>query len=203
MAIRVTGGVLRGRQLRVPAGAVRPTQDRVRAAVFSMLGASVAHARVLDLFAGTGVLGLEAYSRGAALAVWVERQRRVWANLCENIRALSGAAPAVALDRDGPATGLVCICDDVLRFLSRRAAAGTGLQFDLVFADPPYERDGALLKKLLPALAPGSILHPNAGLVLEQPSALAPLATPGWDLLRDRRYGETRVCIYRRAAAGE
>ena len=191
MAIRITGGAARGRQLRVPSGPVRPTQDRVRAAIFSMLIGRLDRARVLDLYAGTGALGLEAWSRGASLAVWVERDRRIYANLRGNVEMLTGGG-----------AGAVCVCDDVLRFLAGRPGRDA-MMFDLVLADPPYDRSGAGIKKLLPALAQGGMLESNAWLVLEQARGLEPVASPDWDLVRDRCYGETRICIYRRAGAGE
>ncbi|MBI3987315.1 MAG: RsmD family RNA methyltransferase, partial [Lentisphaerae bacterium] len=144
--MRITGGVLGGRRLRVPSGPVRPTQDRVREALFSSLAAFIPGARVLDLFAGSGAVGLEALSRGAAFVCWVESNRRVFAVLHENIRTLAGDASA----RMGPkedAGGLPpgidpavagLVLREALDFLS---AAPPEAPFDLVFADPPYDRE--------------------------------------------------------------
>lgn len=191
MKIRITGGGARGRQLRVLEGPVRPTQDRVRAAIFSMLVGRLSGARVLDLYAGTGVLGLEAWSRGASSVTWVEHERRTYANLCANVEALTGGG-----------TGFICVCGDVMRFLTGHLRCSVDM-FDLVFADPPYAKSASEIKKLLPTLAQGSILAADAWLVLEQASELKPVAEPAWELIRDRRYGETRICIYRRSGAKE
>ena len=107
MAIRITAGEWRGRQLKVPHGDVRPAQDRVRLAVFSSLADRVPGARVLDLFAGTGAYGLESLSRGAASVIWVENDRRVLAVLRENIESLC------------PEQVARIVSADALRFLER------------------------------------------------------------------------------------
>ncbi len=167
-----------------------------------MLSGRLDRARVLDLYAGTGALGLEAWSRGAVLVAWVERDRRIYDNLRGNVESIIGPVPAWSLPQLSSGAGAVCVCGDVLRFLDGRAPAGAA-RFDLVLADPPYDRSGAHIKKLLPALAQGGILESNAWLVLEQARGLEPVASPDWDLVRDRCYGETRVCMYRRAGAGE
>ncbi len=203
MAIRITGGAARGRQLRVPSGPVRPTQDRVRAAIFSMLSGRLERACVLDLYAGTGALGLEAWSRGASLVAWVERDRRIYDNLRGNVESIIGRAPAWSLPQLTSPAGAVCVCDDVLHFLDSRPGRRGAMMFDLVLADPPYDRSGANIKKILPALAQGDILESDAWLVLEQARGLEPVASPDWNLVRDRCYGETRICMYRRAGAGE
>ena len=143
------------------------------------------------LYAGTGALGLEAWSRGALSVTWVEHERRVYTNLRANVEALTGGG-----------AGFVCICDDVMRFLAGRLRCSSDM-FDLVFADPPYTQNASEIKKLLPTLAQGSILASDAWLVLEQASGLEPVVDPAWELIRDRRYGETRICIYRRSGAGE
>lgn len=181
--MRITGGELGGLTLRVPKGdRVRPTQDRVREAVFSMLGGAVTGARVLDLFAGTGSLGLEAASRGAAHVVWVEQDRRVSATLKEN---------AAHLHVDGTTTETVCC--DALRWLR----GWRGQPFDLVFADPPYAwitQEG--WGKVMVPLA-GGVLRPGGLFVAEQGADLpAPGCAPPWVLLRDRAYGGTRICLW-------
>ncbi|MBP7830966.1 MAG: 16S rRNA (guanine(966)-N(2))-methyltransferase RsmD [Kiritimatiellae bacterium] len=187
--MRITGGILKGRLLKVPSGPLRPTQDKVRAALFSMLGASVAGARVLDLFAGSGALGLEAWSRGAAFVCWVDFDPGVLRVLRANVEAL--CAP------DGGAVEIRRA--DVLRFL---AAGAGGPPFDLVLADPPYDREGGRqwLEKTLLALQAGPILAPEGLLAFEQGAGQAIPEHPGWNLLRDRTYGETRLLLYRRAA---
>ena len=112
--------------LRVPHGAVRPTQDRVRAALFSILGARVSGARCLDLFAGTGALGLEAWSRGAASVCWVESHPRHLAVLRQNVHELGG--PEAAIFRV-----------DVRVFIEKGLAPGP---YDIILCDPPYARKG-------------------------------------------------------------
>lgn len=191
--MRITGGFLGGRLLRVPATGTRPTQDRVRAAVFSALAAYIPGARVLDLFAGSGAMGLEAYSRGAAAVCWVERERRALAVLRHNIQQL---CPAPA---GGPAP-LCVIAADALRFARAPTYPGP---FDVVFADPPYDADGAWQRKTLSALAAGSILAPSSLVVLEA-AARTPLPEmPGWRLVRTRRYGESSIRLWRRAPLRE
>lgn len=198
MAVRITGGVLCGRLVTVSCRAVRPTQDKVRAALFSSLAEAIPGARVLDLFAGSGALGLEAVSRGAAGVCWVEADRRVFETLQANIRRLCGIPPAELHSRPSATIGstqIQIVRNDVLRFLARPAA---GDAFNVIFADPPYDQAGIWLKKLLSALASNSILADKGLLVMEQ-SARAPVASAaGWGLLKVRVYGETQVCIYRK-----
>ena len=123
--MRITGGMYRGRKIGVPRGdRVRPTQDRVREALFSMLRAEVPGARFLDLYAGSGAVGLEALSRGAAQVIWVEGDREVHRTTLANVTALAGEGQQV-------------VCCPVERWLR---LAGRGLAAGLVFADPPYSR---------------------------------------------------------------
>lgn len=188
--MRITGGMLKGRILKVPAGPLRPTQDKVRAALFSMLGEVVAGARVLDLFAGTGALGLEAWSRGAAFVCWVDSDPGVQRVLRANVEVLCAPGGGRA----------ECRRDDAFRFLERPPAGGA---FDLVLADPPYDRDGTKrwLEKTLLALQAGPILAPEGLLAFEQGAGERVPAPEGWDLLRDRKYGESRLLLYRRQTA--
>jgi 16S rRNA (guanine966-N2)-methyltransferase len=183
--MRITGGEFGGRHLRAPTGdRVRPTQGRVRGALFSMLAAEVPGARVLDLFAGTGAVGLEALSRGAAAVVWVESDRRH----CQALRANAAALGQGAAGR--------VVCADCVRWL--RGAPEAGAAFDLVFADPPYA--WALANGfgvIAVRLRDGGWLRPGGWFVAEQPASLAPDAWDGWVLLRDRVYGETRLAVYR------
>lgn len=136
--MRITGGILRGRSVAVPRAGVRPTQDRVRAALFSILGSRVAGARFLDLFAGSGAVGIEAFSRGASGVCWVESSRRVLPVLRRNVLALCGPGQDVR----------AC---DVLTLLKKGFAAEP---FDVIFTDPPYERVGR---------GPGSRARESAG----------------------------------------
>jgi len=171
--VRVVAGEFKGRRLRAPRGMrTRPTADRVREALFSMLG-DVSGARVLDLYAGSGALGIEALSRGAASAVFVERDARAASAIRDNLRALE-------LDQ-------AVRRQDALRFLA--ANEGT---FDLVFCDPPYDsvpRIAEPLAERLPAL-----LTQGARIVTESDKRM-PLELP-FELLAERTYGDTRIAIH-------
>jgi 16S rRNA (guanine966-N2)-methyltransferase len=184
--MRVIAGRLGGRRLKAPPGRVtRPTSDRVREALFSMLG-DVEGASVLDLFAGTGALGIEALSRGARAAVFVERDAGVARILSANLQALGIARETARLRRG-----------DVLEAL--RSARGRKETYDLVFIDPPYgqARDwGPKLAAMLPPL-----LGPDARVVAESdrraPLELPDTGTGGLALERSRRYGDTSITIHR------
>jgi 16S rRNA (guanine966-N2)-methyltransferase len=172
--VRVIAGELGGRRFAAPRGArTRPTSDRVREALFSMLG-DVAALRVLDLFAGSGALGIEALSRGAASATFVERSPPALAALRANVASLG-------LDERAR-----IVAGDALTAL--RAPA----KYDLVFLDPPYATaatfEGALARELPALLAPG-------GRVISESDRRAPLelALP---LSRERRYGDTMIRIH-------
>lgn len=195
MALRVTGGILGGRTIRVPKMGVRPTQDRVRAAVFSSLAERIPGARVLDLFAGSGAMGLEAYSRGAASVCWVESDRRVLAVLRQNIRQLCGPESGHGINRVSVRPETCVIMDDVLRFARKREGRGP---FDIIFADPPYDRDGEWQKKILCALSAGSMLLASGLLMLEISARVPVLACAGWQLLKTKEYGETRILMFQR-----
>jgi 16S rRNA (guanine966-N2)-methyltransferase len=183
--VRVIAGRYGGRRLSAPAGlATRPTSDRVREAVFSMLAAlgGLDAARVLDLFAGSGGLGIEAVSRGASAATFVDRDEAARRVLRANLAAL-GLDGAVARVRGG----------DALAVLS--ALAGEGERFDLVLVDPPY----AEAAELGPALAGGldGVLEAGALVVCESDRrSPIDLKLP---VERERRYGDTLIRIYRQA----
>jgi 16S rRNA (guanine966-N2)-methyltransferase len=178
--MRVIAGRLRGRRLKAPKGrhTTRPTSDRVREALFSMLG-ELHHTVVLDLFAGTGALGIEALSRGAARVVFVERDEAAVAVLRANLHDLG-----LAEDEAGVRVG------DALRTL--RTARARGETYDLVFVDPPYGQVRELESELS-ALLPG-LLAPGARVVLESdrraPAELA-LAVEV-----QRNYGNTTITIH-------
>jgi len=182
--MRITSGEFRGRPLSVPPGDdVRPTQDRVREALFSILGDCVRGAVFLDLFAGSGAVGLEAISRGAARAVFVEREQRPIAFLSSNIERLK-ASSRCEIHRS-----------DVLAWLSSPVRVG----FDIVFADPPYALgDEGVYVDLLRLLADGDRLRPGALFVAEMTSRRVCEESPAWELLRDRVYGQSRLAVYRR-----
>jgi len=171
-SIRIIGGTWKGRALEVPRES-RPTSARAREALFSIVRESVAGARFLDLYAGSGAIGLEAISRGAACAVLVERRP---AALDRNVARLS-SAPA----QPGQIEVLRGSAADALALLEQR-----GNRFDLIFCDPPYgaSEDALFLAKLKEILAPG-------GLVIVQADARprAFIEPDGWTVLSRRAYG--------------
>lgn len=174
--MRVTGGTLRGRRIRVPPGTgVRPTSDRVREALFGRLG-DLKGARILDLFAGSGALGIEALSRGASEAVFVERSGAVAAVLRSNLDAL-GLTGSGRLVRAEAAAGV-------------RRLAQQGEPFDLALLDPPYQ-DAAALQQALRALASSGILAPRATVMVEASKHAPPILVEGLARVDERRYGDT------------
>jgi 16S rRNA (guanine966-N2)-methyltransferase len=194
--MRITGGNIRGRKIRVPRVAVRPTQDRVREALFSALQTRIPGARFLDLFAGSGAVGLEAWSRGAEEVCWVEEDRRVFEVLKRNTSDLWDSS-----DGGGKPQ---CFCCDAVRFL-RRGLASTG--FDVIFADPPYQkgrrRDAESLPlRVMRAVAETDMLAPHGLLVLEQGADEEASELAEWELIRDKRYGGTRLFFFKRKGDG-
>ena len=181
--MRIIAGRAKGRRLAGPPGkGTRPLTDRVREALFSSLGERVRGRRVLDLYAGTGAIGLEALSRGAAAAQFVESDRRTAEVLASNI-AVVGLGGEV-------------VVQDVARFL----AATTGQRFDLAFVDPPYGLPLAsvleVMEQLEPTLADEAtvIVHRRRG---DEP----PLRSGSLRLTDERRYGDAIVWRYERGQA--
>lgn len=178
--MRVIAGELGGRRLRAPSGTVtRPTTDRVREALFSMLG-RLDGLDVLDLFAGSGALGIEALSRGAASAVFVERDHAAIRTLRENLDALSLLAPAVQVRRADASSAL-------------QSARRRRETYDLIFIDPPYATAHDWQPELS-ALLP-SLLRPQARVVVEsdrREQLQLELA-----IERERRFGDTTIRIHR------
>ncbi len=176
--MRIVGGSLGGRVLRAPHGAAtRPTSEKVREAIFNILG-PVEGARVLDLFAGSGALGLEALSRGAAHATFVDAGRPALAAIRANLRALGLEDRAAVLAMDAPAA----------------AAQPPAAPWALVFVDPPYASD--LARRAVLALPPGS-LAPGARIVIEHDRRGTPPEQLGSLLRTDqRRYGDTMVSFF-------
>ena len=176
--IRIIGGRWRGRRLAVPPGkGLRPTPDRVRETLFNWLAARLAGARCLDLFAGSGALGLEALSRGAAKAVLVERAAPVARHLREQVATLG-------------AEGATVVQSDARRFLEGEVAAAGG-PFELVFLDPPF--DSNLLDPAMAALEAGGWLAEGAAIHVESPAGGAEPAWPeGWQPHRGHVHGEVR-----------
>lgn len=185
---RIIAGTARGRRLRVPADGTRPTADRVRESMFSALDhllGGFAGARVLDLFAGSGALGLEAASRGAAAVVLVERDR----GSVEQIRANAAQVGS---------PGVRVVPDAVTAFLS-----GPRQSFDLVLADPPYATSEAEVQAFLTSLADGW-LTPDAVVVVERATRGGAFSWPtGLVALRGKTYGGTTLWYGQPAPEGE
>jgi 16S rRNA (guanine(966)-N(2))-methyltransferase RsmD len=184
--LRVTGGWLGGRRLRCPSGGLRPTSDRVREALFARLG-ELSGLAVLDLYAGTGALGVEAISRGADAVVYVERAPRCLAALRANLEALGLEAVSRVIADDAPRA---------VRRLGRR-----GERFDLLLLDPPYASDE--LARALRAVSESGVLAEGAMVVVEHGKRHALPAVAGLVVLDARRYGDTVITRLTAAEAGE
>ena len=177
---RIVAGAARGRRLVVPPGeGTRPTSDRVREAMFSALESQLgafAGLRVLDLYAGSGALGLEALSRGAAHVRLVESDARAVQSIRSNLAAVrlpGGEVVPISVER--------------------ALAASPSEPYDLVLADPPYALSGKEIAGTLARLTDGW-LHPHAVVVVERPTRAEPLNWPdGLVAVRERRYGETKL----------
>lgn len=180
--IRIIGGRWARRQLPVAAvPGLRPTGDRMRETLFNWLQFELPGARVLDAFAGTGALGLEALSRGAAQAVFVERHPKAARQLQANLRALK-------------ADGAELVRADALRYLE-----GWAEPFDIVFVDPPF--DAQLQQAVVDRLSAGWI-RPGGWVYVEQPRAqVLPRVPDHWALHRDKAAGEVRYLLYQSGEA--
>ena len=182
--MRVISGIAGGIPLVAPKTDIRPTMDRVKGAIFSSLEGGIEGSRVLDLFAGAGTLGIEALSRGAKEAVFVEKEARAVEVIKRNLEKtrLNGGVLHVL---------------DIFSYLDRLAPKGG---FDFIFADPPYakapgERD--FTPELMASQALGDALAPGGLFILEKiPGQPVPLGRR-WELLRERRYGATEVAVLR------
>ena len=188
--MRITGGTFRGRSLaQPPDNRVRPTSDKVRQAIFNILGHNdfgfaLEGARVIDVFAGTGALGLEALSRGAAYALFVDDSADSRALIRRNVEALNLTGVTKIWRRDASDMGPL--------------GAGAGGPFELAFLDAPYRK--GLTERALASLAAGGWLAPNA-LAVAETAADESVATPdGFKLLDSRAYGETALYIFASSA---
>src|SRR3954451_1207274 len=187
--MRIVGGRLRGRALAGPASdRGRPTSDRLRETIFNVLAHAyddpVAGARVLDLFAGTGAMGLEALSRGGAFALFVDDSAAARGLIRQNIEALGLGGETRLFRRDA----------------TRMGPAAPNPPFSLVFCDPPYGRD--LAPRALRSCAEGGWLAPDALVVVEEAQGVVITLPAGFAELERRDYGETKVVFGRFAAAG-
>jgi 16S rRNA (guanine966-N2)-methyltransferase len=178
--VRVIAGSLRGRTLKAPAGdATRPTGARVKEALFSILG-DLSSLRVLDLYAGSGALGIEALSRGAASAVFVECARPAISCLRENLSKLDLSARSRLLP---------------LRVEAARATLALAAPFDLLLCDPPWRDAGGAVDQLSALVAAG-LLAPGARVVLEHSAKDSWNAPAGLEVGDQRRWGDTAVTIF-------
>ncbi len=185
--MRVTGGDLRGRRLKAPEGrGTRPTSDLVRSALFSMLEArGVEPERVLDLYAGTGALGIEALSRGAAWCDFVERDATAAGVIRENLAAL-GLTPRAHVVRQ-----------DVRRFVEVQGRE----PYDLVLADPPYADEG--VGDVLRVLMGSPLVSDSTILAWEHPSRRAyPQRLDAFDCIAERRHGDTVILLFANSNEG-
>ncbi|HEV8185815.1 MAG TPA: 16S rRNA (guanine(966)-N(2))-methyltransferase RsmD [Chthoniobacterales bacterium] len=186
--MRVIAGSAGGIRLTVPETGVRPTMDRVKAAIFSSLGDRIVGARVLDLFGGTGALGIEALSRGAVSALFVEENR----------------AAVVAIEQNFIRTKLRgrVKSQEVFAFLE---SARVTEPFDIIFADPPYEKTksgGEFTRLLLHHQKLADLLASDGIFVLEKRPE-EQLLSPGlWTIARQKRYGATEVLLLQHALSG-
>ncbi len=187
--MRLISGSAGGIQLDVPKSVTRPTQDRVRQAIFNMLGELIEGARILDLFAGSGAIGLECLSRGAASALLIDQDRGACEVMKKNIAKTRLEAATI---RQG----------DVFKIVAQLAATGTSAPFDLIFADPPYAHKPGDID-LSAKLAAEETLHqllPTGGSLILESLATRNTATfgPPWELIRQRDYGSTRIVWLRK-----
>ena len=185
--MRIEAGSAGGLEIATPKTDLRPTMDRVRGAIFSSLGEFIIGARVLDLFAGSGGLGIEALSRGAAAAVFVESDRRATATIEKNLAHTKLAGTVHTLD--------------IFSYLERLAGTAS---FDVIIADPPYakkpgERDFA--PELLRSESLRAALRPDGIFILEHLPHAKLETSPEWECVRDKRYGATAVAFLRAAQA--
>jgi 16S rRNA (guanine966-N2)-methyltransferase len=179
--MRVIAGRAGGIRLDVPKTGVRPTMDRVKASIFSRLGDAVIGARVLDLFAGTGALGIEALSRGAEEALFIEEDRQSIAVIEKNLEKIK--LPGRVRQQD------------VFEFLKRTDPA---TKFHIIFADPPYEQTKSgerFTEKLLANETLPRLLEPDGMFVLEKRPGEKIPETRFWQIVRQKRYGATEVLL--------
>lgn len=183
--MRIIAGILRGMTLAVPVGAkTRPTSDRTRGAVFSSLGSRVVGATVVDLFAGTGGLGLEAASRGAESVTFVENDRGAVEYLRRNVE-LARRWPGMECE-------LKVVRSDVFVEVNRLAGP-----YNIILADPPY---GELPQRVLNEIGLSKLLAAGGLLVLEAGKRDSLVVPAGWRMERDAVYGDTRVCFVGRVS---
>lgn len=192
--LRIIGGQYRSRQLQLPLNtAFRPTTGQLREAFFNMIGSRLAGCSFLDLFAGSGAMGIEALSRGAERALFVEKESDACRAIAQNIERLSlkGQSELVAIALPKALDWIV----------ARRG----GEPFDLIFADPPYEEGRALLAGMLPSLLEKQLLSAEGLLAIEVKERFKGkdlVNGLSLELIEERIYGKSRLCLYRRTGEG-
>ena len=179
--MRIIGGKARGRRLQVPKNGVRPTPDRVREALCSMLGAEIPDANILDLFAGSGAFGLECLSRGAESVTLVEKNTKHISVLRDNVAKAQVGTPTI------------------MHMPAARALRQLGSQntkFDIAFLDPPF--DAGLLEQSLHLLIEQDLLQIDGCAICEHRSQAAPpMAPSGWCQVLTRAYGDVTITVFR------
>jgi 16S rRNA (guanine966-N2)-methyltransferase len=181
--MRVIAGIAKGHKLQAPAGdATRPPLDRQKEALFSMLGDRVEGADVLDLYAGSGSFGIEALSRGAGSAVFVDSSPEAEAAAQDNL------AHTKLADKGS------VIRNNVITFLARNAAVGAS--YDLIFLDPPFRIDMIDLAAVFEALLKGNLVRGDGLVVLRLFSKMEPPDRPGFSTTKNRAYGDSRFLFY-------
>ena len=181
--MRIISGTLKGRKLVTPKGlSLRPTSDRVKESMFNILGGGIEGKVILDLFAGTGNLGIEALSRGAKRVLFVEKDREAFKLIQRNLLACQMGDRSEILPKE---------VDRALRVLKEK-----GERFDLIFMDPPYEK--GLIQKTIELLCTERIYHDDSILVIEH-NRREPLhdISDSWNLTRQRKIGETLISFLR------
>lgn len=181
--MRVIGGTYRGRRLRAPQGLeVRPTSDRLRETIFNILAPEIEGSRFLDICAGTGAVGIEAISRGAARATFIDRSRRACSTIEENLKTIGAGSQARVINSDAASA---------LRRLDEE-----GAQCDIAFFDPPYASE--IYSQVIAMIASGSLLAEEAVLVVEHRRKSPPESEHGrLKLYREVKQGESALAFYR------
>lgn len=184
--MRISGGAWCGRKIKVPPGdKVRPTQDMVRQALFSILMNDLPGANFIDLFAGSGSVGLDALSRGAKRVTWIEKDPHNVALLKENQASLGASGEVV--------------CSEVERWLQRN---GHDWAADIAYCDPPYiigREQG--FARLMALAAENNVIRVGGVFIAETSGDTKPEECLGWSLVRDRSYGHSRIAVYLREPA--
>lgn len=175
--MRICAGRYKGRQLHYPRSGLRPTKDITRQAIFNILAGQLRSARVCDLYAGGGALGVEALSRGAREVIFVEKNPATVRFLRENVRGLDGAS---------------VVRGDVLRVIGRTKER----EFDIILADPPYLN--GLVQQTIEKVVECGALRPGGWLVIEHHKQEQPAVPAGWELVKQGRYGDSWVTVLRR-----